>query len=77
MRSIFATIGCDVRLAANGGEAIEIATARAFDLMLMDRHMPRYDATSVSASSGVRMATRAETLDLLQIPSAPVAAPDP
>lgn len=80
MRSIFAAIGCDVRLAANGVEAIEIATARAFDLMLMDRHMPRYDGDVrvglIRRSHANKSGDPGPTAGL-QIPSAPVAAPDP
>jgi two-component system, sensor histidine kinase and response regulator len=35
--------GCDVDLAANGAEALERALARAYDLVLMDCHMPVMD----------------------------------
>jgi CheY-like chemotaxis protein len=36
-------MGCDVRIARNGREAIEFALTSAFDLILMDCQMPEMD----------------------------------
>jgi signal transduction histidine kinase len=36
-------LGCEVTLAENGEEAVATAASRAFDLILMDVHMPRMD----------------------------------
>lgn len=41
-------LGCEVTLAENGEEAVEIAASRAFDLILMDVHMPRMDGLQAS-----------------------------
>lgn len=36
-------MGCDVRVATTGSEAVELYQAQAFDLILMDCHMPEMD----------------------------------
>lgn len=42
-------MGCDVKLARNGLEAVEIAEAGAIDLVLMDVHMPEVDGFQATA----------------------------
>ena len=39
--TVFEALGCQVWTAVDGVEAIDIANLMRFDLVLMDRHMPR------------------------------------
>ncbi|HEY9235032.1 MULTISPECIES: hybrid sensor histidine kinase/response regulator [Phenylobacterium] len=41
-------LGCEVTLAEDGEEAVTAAASRAFDLILMDVHMPRMDGLQAS-----------------------------
>ena len=43
-------LGCHVRIANNGQEAVEAAQDQAFDLILMDCHMPVLDGFSATTS---------------------------
>jgi len=40
---ILEKLGCQVRLAANGREAMESAISAPYDVILMDLHMPEVD----------------------------------
>jgi len=42
--------GCDVRLAEDGDEAVRIAAAHDFDVILMDIHMPRMDGVAATVA---------------------------
>lgn len=42
-RRMLESLGCEVEIAANGEAAVELATARDFDLVLMDCQMPVMD----------------------------------
>jgi CheY-like chemotaxis protein len=43
MQAMLGKIGCTVSLAENGLEGCVLATARVFDLIVMDQHMPTLD----------------------------------
>jgi CheY-like chemotaxis protein len=40
---MFSSLGCQVQLASNGAEAIDMAKIHAFDVIFMDLHMPEMD----------------------------------
>ncbi len=48
-KGILRVIGCEVRIANNGMEAIELVKNAKFDLILMDCHMPGMDGFGASA----------------------------
>jgi CheY-like chemotaxis protein len=41
MQTILSELGCDVGLACDGVEGVQAAAATSFDLVVMDRNMPR------------------------------------
>ncbi len=43
-------LGCTVTVAADGAEAVEFASRREFDLILMDCHMPNMDGFAATAA---------------------------
>ncbi|MDJ0832297.1 MAG: EAL domain-containing protein [Gammaproteobacteria bacterium] len=48
--SMLMALGCEVELAENGNEAVNMATNKDYDLILMDCHMPKmdgFDATRI------------------------------
>jgi PAS domain S-box-containing protein len=47
IRQLLQRRGCDVRIASNGTDAVALARAGAFDLMLLDLHMPGMDGFEV------------------------------
>jgi CheY-like chemotaxis protein len=47
-RGLLEQLGCDVTSAYNGREALEIARARSFDVILMDCQMPEMDGFSAT-----------------------------
>lgn len=54
--AVFASLGCQVSMAVDGLEAIEAAGLATFNVVLMDRNMPRCDgdraAWSIRAAQG-------------------------
>jgi CheY-like chemotaxis protein len=42
-RYVLKMLGCEVHIAANGAEAVEMFSVRSYDLILMDCHMPVMD----------------------------------
>ncbi len=52
--AMLAKLGIAVRFAANGEEAVRLAQAEAFDLILMDCHMPIMDGYEVSTAIRMR-----------------------
>lgn len=48
-RKILERLGCDVRIANNGAEAVEISAKESFDIMLMDMQMPIVDGLTATA----------------------------
>jgi signal transduction histidine kinase/ActR/RegA family two-component response regulator len=46
--TVLGILGCEVTLAEDGEEAVATAGSRAFDLILMDVHMPRMDGLEAS-----------------------------
>mgnify|MGYP003334718181 CR=1 FL=1 len=43
-------LGCNVTLAVDGAKAVELASQRAFDVILMDCHMPNMDGFAATAA---------------------------
>lgn len=70
-RLMLAAVGCEVVEAADGDEAIDIAGAQAFDLILMDVRMPRVDGLTATrairalAGPGARVPILAVTADAM------------
>jgi PAS domain S-box-containing protein len=60
-RAILEKAGCEVVIASDGREAIDIATREAFDLILMDLSMPKVDgleaATTIRGRAGPNTTT--------------------
>ena len=71
MQSLLAPLGCELALAEDGREALRLAAARRFELILMDLHMPELDglaaAREIRAGAGLNRRTPivAVTADLL------------
>lgn len=67
-RLMLTAIGCEVTEAIDGEEAIEMAAAQTFDLILMDVRMPRVDglaATRAIRAAGNRVPILAVTADAM------------
>jgi CheY-like chemotaxis protein/HPt (histidine-containing phosphotransfer) domain-containing protein len=62
--AILDSLGCQVRLAANGQDAIDLSACDAFDLILMDCQMPLKDG--YEAAREIRQ--RESTIGVLRIP---------
>ncbi len=57
MKSMLATMGIEVTIADDGREALEKASSKSFDLILMDIHMPNMDghqATKALREKGIK-----------------------
>lgn len=55
---LLAKFGCQVQAVTNGAEAVRLALAESFDLILMDCHMPEldgYEATARIRAAGLRI----------------------
>ena len=67
-RLMLAAIGCEVAIACDGDEAIDLAAAEPFDLILMDVRMPRVDglaATRAIRQTGNAVPILAVTADAM------------
>jgi CheY-like chemotaxis protein len=47
---LLAKMGCDVQIAENGLRAVEMVSARAYDVILMDCHMPEMDGFAATGA---------------------------
>ena len=63
--AMLAKLGIAVRFAANGEEAVRLAQAEAFDLILMDCHMPIMDG--YEASTAIRMHAPAHRVPIVAL----------
>ena len=52
--SMLELLGCKVEVAGNGREAVEAMSRRAFDLVLMDCHMPEMDGFAAATEIRLR-----------------------
>ncbi len=50
VQTMLARLGCEVELAANGAEAVEMCWGTSYDLILMDVHMPSMDGLEANQS---------------------------
>lgn len=49
-RCLFESLGCRVWTAENGAEAVRLARALTFEIIVLDRHMPVCDGDAAAAS---------------------------
>ena len=63
--AMLAKLGLAVQFAANGEEAVRLAQAEAFDLILMDCHMPVMDG--YEASAAIRAGVRAHRVPIIAL----------
>jgi len=64
--TVLQAMGCDVETVTNGADAVEAATSGAYDLVLMDVHMPQMDglqATRKIRAAGLKTPIVAMTAD--------------
>lgn len=64
-KGILKVIGCETTIANNGAEAVNLSAKTAFDLILMDCHMPGMDGFEASAK--IRLREQEEKLNHIPI----------
>ena len=57
-QTILCKLGCDVEVAADGGEAVELATKNEYDIIYMDCQMPVVDGFAATKEIRRRLASR-------------------